>query len=130
MLRQPDGQLLLWYGNHTVVWAVNNRYRRAPVALPTNQPVTQAIGHHKLADALFLDVLRHLSNSFISWRTIEWTRVNHHAQVFFCLWPGCWIAGCLILGANDSANGVFKFWPEPKAWLAMRRSTTDSTAAI
>src|SRR5438445_2435243 len=48
---QPDRQLLLGHWNDPAALTVDHRNRRAPVALPGDQPVAQAVANHSLAQA-------------------------------------------------------------------------------
>src|SRR2546421_11002298 len=105
MLGQPDGQLLLRYRNHTIIWTVDDWDRRTPVALAADQPVAQAIGDHELADTPFLQVAGHFGNCIISGRSIERIRVDHYPQVFFGLGPCRRVTGRLTLRANYLADG-------------------------
>src|SRR5438270_13617129 len=105
MLRQPNGQLLLRYRNDAIHGTVDDRDGRTPVALPADQPVTQAIGDHELANAFFLQVPGDFVNGFVSRRTIEWARIDHAGQVLFGLCRCIGIARLLILTAYDLAYG-------------------------
>ena len=46
-VRQSDGQVLLGHGHDPVPLAVDDRDRRAPVALAADQPVVQAVGDRR-----------------------------------------------------------------------------------
>src|SRR6266566_5602217 len=130
MLRQPDGQLLLWYRNHTIIWTVDDWDRRTPVALPADQPVAQAIGDHKPANALFFDVTSHAGNRLVSGRTVKRARVNHDPQVLFCPCPGRRVAWRLSLWPNHFAYGNTELTRKLKVTLVMSRNTHDRAGAI
>src|SRR5207245_5227175 len=56
---QDDRQVRLRHGHNPARVAVNDRNRRAPVTLPRNSPVLDAIPYGPLAEALRLRVARH-----------------------------------------------------------------------
>src|SRR5690242_12930087 len=105
MLGQPDRQLLLWYRDDAIRGAVDDRERRAPVALPADQPVAQAIADHVLANALFLQVPDDFVNGLVGGCAIEWAGIDHDARVLSGLCPGCRVASLLVQWANDLSYG-------------------------
>src|SRR5947209_5809877 len=105
MLGQPDRQLLLRYRNDAIRGTVDDRDGCAPVALPADQPVAQAIDDHVPANALFLQVPGDFVNSLSGGRTIEWAGIDHDTQVLSGLCPGRGVARLFILWADDLAYG-------------------------
>src|SRR6266487_641685 len=130
VLRQQDGQLLFWHGHCSVLGAVDNWDRRAPVALPANQPVSQAIGDHEPAGALFFQVPGDPGNGFISRYAVERARIDHDAQVLFGLRPCSGIARRLAFGANDFAYRNAEFTSELEVALVMRGNAHDRARTI
>src|SRR6266849_10607344 len=130
MFRQPDGQLILWYRNHTVNWTIDDWNWCPPVTFPSNQPVAQPVGDHKRADASILQVPGNFSNRLAGRRAIERARVNHYPQVFFCLRPGRGIARCLTLWSDNLAYGNAELTRKFEIALVMAGHTHDGTRAV
>src|SRR5947199_8127302 len=101
MLGQPDRQLLLRYRNDAIRGTVDDRDGGAPVALPADQPVAQAVDNHVPANAIFLQVLGNFVNSLFGGRAIEWAGIDHDAQVLSGFCPGRRVARPFILWADD-----------------------------
>ena len=55
--RQLDRQLILRHRHDAIPIAVDHRDRRAPVALPRDQPVAESVADHLLPDAAALDFI-------------------------------------------------------------------------
>src|SRR5271157_3214449 len=121
MLRQQHRQLIFEYRNHTVVRTVDDWDRRAPVALSTDQPVTQTVRNHETANALILNKACYSGNCLFGWHAIERTRVDHHSQVFFRLQPGRGITWLLTFRPNNLAYRNAKLTRKLKVALVMGR---------
>src|SRR5437764_13983970 len=121
MLGQQNGQLILGYWNHTILRAVDDRDGCTPVALSTDQPVTQAIRNHKPTYALILDKAGYSGNCLFGCHAIERTRVDHHPKMLFRLCPGRGIARLFTCRSNNLAYGNPELTRKLKVALIMRR---------
>src|SRR6185295_19521295 len=77
--RQLDGQLVVRDRNGAVGITVDDRDRRAPVALPGDQPVPQAIYDRSFPDAALLRILRDRVLPRLGARSGERSAAYHHA---------------------------------------------------
>src|SRR6266852_5302710 len=130
MLGQQNRQLIFWYRNHSIFGTIDDRDRCTPVALSTDQPVTQTECNHGLSYALILNKACYSGNCLFSWHAIEWTRVDHHSQVFFCLRPGRGIAWLFTFWSNHLTYRNTELACKLKVALVMRRHAHDRTSTI
>src|SRR3989440_5333496 len=127
---QLDRQLIFRHGHHAICWAVDDRNGRAPVTLPTNQPVAQAIGDGELADALLLQVARDYRDGLVRWRAIERPGIDHHAQVQFSFCPRCRVAWVLVNWSDHLAYGDAEFAGKLEVALVMRRNAHNRARTV
>ncbi len=89
VLRQDNGQVFLGDRDGAVVGAVDDRDRRAPVALAADQPVAQAVGDRLLGEAVLSAVINDLRLAVDVGRAVEGAGVDHAAFVDVRLGQRC-----------------------------------------
>ncbi len=101
--REDDRQLVVGHRLHAVLLAVDDRDRRAPVALPADEPVLEAVRGRGLADALLPRPLGHLRDGLVGGHAVEGPAVDDEA--------GAVVRGrhrgavqALALGLDDDAH--------------------------
>ena len=62
-----------------MLWTIDDRDGRAPIALARDQPVSQAVVHRTLSFPLLLQPFRHYLHGDLSRCAAEFTRVDHPA---------------------------------------------------
>jgi len=85
VLRQHDRQVFFGHGHRAVLVAMDDRDRRAPVALAADAPVAQTPGGLLLAQAFGGEQLGHLVDGGFVTQTIQFARVD--ADATFCCVP-------------------------------------------
>src|SRR2546430_7274744 len=130
MLGQQNRQLIFWYRNHPIFGTIDDRDRCTPVALSTDQPVTQTECNHELSDTLILNKACYSGNCLVCWHAIEWTRVDHHARMLFRLGPGCGVAWLFTFWSNNLTYRNTELARKLKVALVMRRHAHNRTRAI
>src|SRR5579884_681821 len=130
VLRQPDGQLLLRYGNGAMLRAVDDGDGRAPVPLAADQPVTQAIGDHKLADALLLQVARDLRDGLLAGRAAEGAGIDHRPLRDTRLRPCFRVARLLTFGPDDLDDGNAELARKLEVALVVGGNAHDRARAV
>ena len=76
-----DGELVLGHGHDAAGVAVDDRDRRAPVALARDQPVAQAVLHRGSAPAVGVEVRGDRGLRLFRWRPVELPGVHEHARL-------------------------------------------------
>ena len=76
---QQHGQLVIRHGHRAALFAVDDRDRRAPIALAGDQPVPQAVVHRALADAAFFQIGNRFIESLLAGRAGQRAGVDHVA---------------------------------------------------
>ena len=84
VLRQRHRQILLRHRHHAAGFAVDDRDRAAPIALPRNAPIAQAeihlpLRYRPVAGALLLQPPRHFFFRFGNGHAVEKARIDHAA---------------------------------------------------
>ena len=89
--RQQYRQLIGRYGYRTILFAMNNRNRRAPIPLTAHQPVTHLVGYLCMTYPLLFEPRNDLLARFITCHSIKYTGMHQYAfvceQIFFSLKP-------------------------------------------
>src|SRR5690242_13485468 len=106
---------------------VDNGDRCAPVALATDQPVSQTVVYHLLANTFFFDIPNNFCNCSVSRCAIEGTRIDHYPQCLFRLCPSCRITRLLALWTDDLANWKTELASKFEVALIMGRHTHNCT---
>ena len=81
VLWQDHGQILLWHGLGTAVFAVDDGDGRAPVTLAADAPVTQAPGGFQLAQALGFQYLGHGLHAVLVVQAVKLAGVDENAAL-------------------------------------------------
>ena len=83
VLRQDHGQVFFRHRHRAVFSAMDDRDRRAPVALTAHTPVTQTPGGFLLAQAFGGQVGSHGVEASLEHQAVIAARVDRHARAFF-----------------------------------------------
>src|SRR5712692_1879377 len=130
MLGQQNRQLIFWYRNHSIFGTIDDRDRCTPVALSTDQPITQTECNHVFSYALILNKACYSGNCLFIWHAIEWTRVDHYSHVLFRLGPGCGVAWLFTFWSNHFTYRNTELARKLKVALVMRRYAHNCSRAI
>ena len=132
ILRQDHRQIFFRHCDDAVLLAIKHRDRRAPVALPRNSPVFQAIRNRRLAEVLLFGVRRHFSNRFVAAQTAVTPGVNqrpfmrHERQ----RWFGDGLFRIVRDRNNDETKFQFVLPGEFVITLVMRRHAHNGAGAV
>src|SRR4029077_18887423 len=102
--RQKHRQLALGNRNHATLRAVDHRNGRAPVTLPRNTPILDAVGDRGLTEAFALGFGCHPAASFFAREAGEFAGVFHDAIVAERRFEARGIGECAIGRADYGTN--------------------------
>ena len=109
-----------------MLWTINNRNRRAPIALAADQPIAHFVSNLRLAFTLLLEPSDNLLASILAARTVKSAGIHQN--------PFAVIASVgvnVILRPLDDLNDrQLKFFSKSKVAVVMRWHTHHRTSAI
>jgi len=109
-----------------VLWTINNRNRRAPIALAADQPIAHFVSNLRLAFTLLLEPSDNLLASILAARTVKSARV--HQNTFAVVTS---VGVDIVLGPLNYLNDwQLEFFSKSKVAVVMRWHAHHRTSAI
>ena len=135
VLRQDDRQVGLWHRHHAAFLTVDDRDRTAPVALPRDAPVAQAVvdlalGHWPIAARFLLQPLGDLFLGFRHRHAVEEAGIDHATVAIIGGVADGKGVRVLAFGADHGRYRESVFAGEFQVALIVRRTAEDGAGAV
>ena len=119
-------ELIFWNSVWIAVFVISDRDWTTPIALTWNEPVAHLVGNLVVAETVFFEHFDNLFASFVTWKTVEFARINNFAFAVITLVVVIW-----TFRFFDNFNDrKFELGCKLKVALIMSRNCHDCTFAV